>query len=188
MPCPTRQLTRDTSLIRGPRFLALVSLLLLLWLDAWQTRLNLTARFIDILPPAIEPAGLAMRNVHTGLFSAIVDDRCGTTVIGISEVTAERINSEGLAFFETAERSRSVVAARGSAIDYATWQKLPQTGNRSIGDAFIMTVFSCAGRRNIPSRQIIEGLESGNAYVSSAGGSDFYVLPDQRLFVHAFID
>lgn len=162
--------------------------LLIFRIDAWRAKVEITERVVAALPISIEPKGFAMRNVRTGLWSALISDSCGVTAIRITDETAKRIKEEDLTFFETVKRSRSNTVRGGRPVIYEDWYKMPESFARSIGDSMIMAIFSCAGRSGIPSRQIIEGLKGGNAYVSNKGDSDFYVLPDQKLFVHAFLD
>jgi hypothetical protein len=156
---------------------------------AWQNKIELTERFISTMPASIEPDGYAMRNVSTALFNDLIQDSCGVTAIHISDKTANRIKQQGHSFFETAKQSRSNDVRISGPLLYKVWQRYSKPANDSLGDSMIMAIFDCAGRSGIPDRQIIRGLKGGNAYYSSQSGySEFYVLPDQKLFLHAFID
>lgn len=166
----------------------LIACLLVFRLDAWRTKIDVTERFLAVLPAAIEPEGFAMRNVRIGILDALIPDRCGVTTIGITDETARKIEEEGPKFFESITQSRSNLTQGRGPVVFSNWRKTPVTSAGSIGESMIMAVFSCAGRSGIPSRKIIEGLESGNAYISGKGYSQHYVLPGQKLFVHAFID
>ncbi|MEM9634060.1 MAG: hypothetical protein AAGA50_22205 [Pseudomonadota bacterium] len=157
-------------------------------LDAWQTKVEMTERFVKALPSSIEAEGLIMRRVHVGLLNDLIADSCGTNAIRISDATAIRIKQEGLAFFASAKHGRLESDRNQSAFRNLEWQKLPECSDCSMGESFLMSVFTCAGRSGIPARKIVEGLKAGNGYVSVKSGSEYYMLPDQKLFVQVFID
>ncbi len=155
--------------------------LTLYWLQSWRTQIKIIEQFIPGLPASIEAEGLAMQNVHTGLFSALVADSCGVTAIRITEATADKIRKDGQTFLESAMRSRSNSARRGRPIFYAAWEKMPTA--KYSDESVFAAILSCSGRAGIPARQIIEGLEGGNGYASrNRGYNEFYILLDQRLF------
>lgn len=60
---------------------------------------------------------------------------------------------------------------------------------KSLAEALIMAVLDCGGRSNIPVESILNGIKEGNGYAAGISGyNQYYVLPDQKLFVQAFID
>jgi len=119
-------------------YVCLLFCFLIFRLDAWRAKIEITDRVVAALPASIEPEGFAMRNVRTGLFSALISDNCGITAIRFTDATAKKINDEGLSFFEGAKRNRSNTARRRGPVVYEDWQKLPESFARSIGDSLII--------------------------------------------------
>ncbi|WP_029059858.1 hypothetical protein [Stappia sp. ES.058] len=157
--------------------------------NAWRNKVEGTKRFITGLPLSIEVEGYVMRNARVGLLNSLISDACGITAIRITDATAQKIKEQGLPFFENAKISRSDKARHRSPVFYEDWQKMPPRSRLSIGESMIMWASSCAGRSGIPFEQIVDGLTGGSGYVSGGRGySEMYVFPDQKLFVHAFVD
>lgn len=154
--------------------------------EAARAKIEMSDRFIAGLPSAIETDGLLMRNVKTGFIHSLIPDRCGVNAIRITNAAAARIKVEGLAFFHNATRSRSNPDPRHRTVFYRNWREMRPM--KSLAETVIMGVLDCGGRSDIPYEQILQGIKDGTGYVAGRGYNQYYVLPDQKLFVQAFID
>lgn len=172
--------------MKAPVFtLLLASIIVVRFLVLLDT-MGKTDRFIASLPSQIETEGLLMRETRTGILNGLIPDYCGINVIRITDATAERLKNGGLTFLKEATRSRWSSRPDTQTVFYEPWRTI--TPSQSIGDSFVMSVMSCTGSLNIPFHEIIAGIKSGSGFVSSGRGPNYYLLPDQRLFVHVFMD
>lgn len=154
--------------------------------EAARAKIEMSDRFIAGLPSEIEADGLLMRNVKTGFIHSLIPDSCGVNAIRITDATVSRIKVEGLAFFHNATRSRSNPDPRHRTVFYRNWREMRPM--KSLAETVIMAVLDCGGRSNIPAESILKGIKDGTGYVAGSGYNQYYVLPDQKLFVQAFID
>jgi hypothetical protein len=96
----------------------------------WAFYSIMEARWFDgMLPAALQTKGSAIVRHDASLFAIILSVRyksCGGATYGLSRRTLSAIDSQGLAFFAQARRSRAVTHRRaGLPLAYQPWRPTP---------------------------------------------------------------
>ena len=133
------------------------------------------SHFIDVLPAAIEPAGVVLISGQSGF-----REGCGVAVFRLSGATRNALKSSGLAALSEANQ------ARGHADDYhryEPWQSTPVlAGEISEG----WPPLSCADADADLERRILLAMQSPGAFYTRKREALLLVLPEEGLIVFGY--
>jgi hypothetical protein len=138
-------------------------------------KLSERSHFIDVLPAAIEPAGVVLISGQSGF-----REGCGVAVFRLSGETLDELNNSGLAALDEARQ------ARGYADDYyhyEAWQSTPVlAGEISEG----WPPLACADADEDLERRILLAMQSPGSFYTRKGDALLLVLPAEGLIVFGY--
>jgi hypothetical protein len=131
--------------------------------------------FIDVLPAAIEPAGVVLISGASGF-----REGCGVAVFRMAEQTLDALAANGLAALAEARQARGY---EDDYYSYEAWQSTPVAeGNNSEG----WPPLSCADASEGLERRILNAMQSPGAFYTRKREALLLVLPTEGLIVFGY--
>ena len=144
-----------------------------------------TEYVVDHLPAELGPLETKLFGTDPGLpilyvFGDIIREACGGGIFDMSQDVADKIETQGLAFFDGATKGRRLPAT------FAPWKPTPAPASPE-GGTFGRGI-ECMEPSYRLGQLIYEAHGAEGAYYTFGLGAEIVVLPRQRLLVFTFAD